>query len=120
MRTGQHLRAQQSSDALTARAHETLGVQGYREQAAIVQASLEVLVAKCAARRESLVCEGVLLSPACLHSLMARHPGVMPFLVHIRNEGKHRDRFAVRPTPSPGALTLRARSCAGRCACDLP
>ena len=72
-------------------------LQGYQAQAGLVQSSLEALVASCAARQESLVCEGVLLSPACLKALVARHPTVLPFLIHIRNEAKHRERFAVRP-----------------------
>ena len=90
-------------------------VQGYRAQAGIVQSSLEALVASCAARQESLVCEGVLLSPACLQALMACQPGVMPFLIHIRNEAKHRERFAVRVS-SPLAAGCPG---AGPACCDV-
>ena len=74
-------------------------VQGYGAQASLVQSSLEAVIAACAARRESMLMEGVLLSPACLHSMLANHPGMMPFLVYIRSEAKHRERFAVRTLP---------------------
>lgn len=35
--------------------------------------------------------------------LMQRHPSVVPFLVHISNEAKHMERFAVRSK----VMTLR-------------
>lgn len=35
--------------------------------------------------------------------LMARHPSAVPFLVHISNESKHMERFAVRSK----VMTLR-------------
>lgn len=35
--------------------------------------------------------------------MMQRHPSVVPFLVHISNEAKHMERFAVRSK----VMTLR-------------
>ena len=59
--------------------------------------SLDRLIGVYAARGESLVVEGVHLSlNVVLRQLMPRHPGVLPFLIHISNEAKHRERFAVR------------------------
>ena len=40
--------------------------------------------------------EGVHLSLHAVARLMAAHPSFVPFLVHISNEAKHRERFAVR------------------------
>ena len=59
--------------------------------------TLERLVAGCEARRESLVVEGVHLSLNFVVRLMQRHPSIIPFLIFISNEAKHRERFAARP-----------------------
>ena len=48
--------------------------------------------------------EGVHLSLNFVVKLMQRHPTIVPFLVHISNEAKHMERFAVRAR----AMTLRA------------
>ena len=70
--------------------------------------TLERLVAGCEARRESLVVEGVHLSLNFVVRLMQRHPSIIPFLIYISNEAKHRERFAARPhlcgSPSVCAL----------------
>ena len=47
-------------------------------------------------RHESLVVEGVHLNLSFIAELMRRHPNVVPFLVYISNEAKHKERFAVR------------------------
>lgn len=57
--------------------------------------SLDRLISSCAARHESLVCEGVHLSLNFVVQLMRRHPTVVPFLIYISNEDKHKERFAV-------------------------
>ncbi|KAK9866636.1 hypothetical protein WJX84_003345 [Apatococcus fuscideae] len=85
---------------------KTKAVKGYKAQAAMVVGALDQLVGRCEARRESLVCEGVHLSIKHVVALMQRHPTIVPFLVHISNEAKHRERFAVRAkymTLEPGA-----------------
>ena len=71
--------------------------QGYKAQSGRVVETLERLVAGCEARRESLVVEGVHLSLNFVVRLMQRHPSIIPFLIHISNETKHRERFAARP-----------------------
>lgn len=58
--------------------------------------SLDKLIGACEARRESMVVEGVHLSLNSVVRLMQRHPSIVPFLIHISNEDKHRERFAVR------------------------
>lgn len=70
-------------------------VQGYRAQSSMILDSLEALLASCASRGESLVIEGVLLSTDNILALMSRHHNIIPFLIHISNEAKHRERFAV-------------------------
>ena len=57
--------------------------------------SLDRLISSCAARHESLVCEGVHLSLNFVVQLMQRHPTIVPFLIYISNEDKHKERFAV-------------------------
>ena len=57
--------------------------------------SLDRLISSCAARHESLVCEGVHLSLNFVVQLMRRHPTIVPFLIYISNEDKHKERFAV-------------------------
>ena len=57
--------------------------------------SLERLIRNCAARHESLVCEGVHMSLNFVVQLMKRNPTVVPFLIYISNADKHKERFAV-------------------------
>ena len=61
----------------------------------MVMESLNRLIGSCAARHESLVCEGVHLSLNFVVQLMQRHPSIVPFLIYISNEDKHKERFAV-------------------------
>ena len=58
---------------------------------------VEKLISVCEARNESMVMEGVHLSINAVVRIMAKHPCVLPFLVYISNEAKHRERFAVWP-----------------------
>ncbi|DBA96183.1 TPA: hypothetical protein ACH3X1_015661 [Trebouxia sp. C0004] len=71
-------------------------VKGYKAQSEMVMESLDRLISSCAARHESLVCEGVHLSLNFVVQLMQRHPTIVPFLIYISNEDKHKERFAVR------------------------
>ncbi|DBB15856.1 TPA: hypothetical protein ACH3X3_004049 [Trebouxia sp. C0006] len=71
-------------------------VKGYKAQSEMVMESLDRLISSCAARHESLVCEGVHLSLNFVVQLMRRHPTIVPFLIYISNEDKHKERFAVR------------------------
>ena len=61
----------------------------------MVLESLDKLIGTCEARSESMVVEGVHLSLNAVMRLMQKHPSIVPFLVHISNEAKHRERFAV-------------------------
>ena len=75
--------------------------------------SLDRLISSCEARHESLVCEGVHLSLGFVVQLMQRHPSIVPFLIYISNEDKHKERFAVRgPACSGRPLLLLDQSCA--------
>ena len=86
-------------------------LQGYKAQSEMVIDSLKRLIRNCAARHESLVCEGVHLSLNFVVQLMQRNPTVVPFLIYISNEDKHKERFAVRDTsafcPPVAACCLR-------------
>jgi hypothetical protein len=61
-----------------------------------VLTQLEPLLAEFEERGESAIVEGVHLSLNLVVPLLERHPAVVPFLVTISNETKHRERFAVR------------------------
>jgi 2-phosphoglycerate kinase len=78
-------------------------VDGYLIQAEAVMSHVDKLIAAAESRKESLVVEGVHLSPAFATQLMRKRSSVVPFLVHISNEAKHLERFAVRAK----AMTLR-------------
>lgn len=70
-------------------------LQGYKAQSEMVLESLDRLIGACEGRRESMVVEGVHLSLNAVIRLMQKHASIVPFLVHISNEAKHRERFAV-------------------------
>ncbi len=78
--------------------------QGYKAQSEMVMESLDRLISSCAARHESLVCEGVHLSLNFVVQLMQRHPTIVPFLIYISNEDKHKERFAVSTLCHPLSL----------------
>ncbi|CAL8470947.1 g10489 [Coccomyxa elongata] len=71
-------------------------IQGYKAQSEMVLENLDKLIGAYEGRKESLVVEGVHLSLNSVVRLMQRHPSILPFLIHISNEAKHRERFAVR------------------------
>ena len=94
-------------------------VQGYKAQSEMVMESLDRLISSCAARHESLVCEGVHLSLNFVVQLMQRHPSIVPFLIYISNEDKHKERFAVRLSV---CLSVSLSVCLSVCClsvCDL-
>ena len=87
-------------------------IRGYEAQAALVQPAVERIVAAAAARGESVVVEGAHVgipfavalcsgsnpspNPSTPDGSPRLHPCACPFLVHISNEQKHAERFAVR------------------------
>ena len=91
--------------------------QGYKAQSEMVLESLDRLIGACEGRRESMVVEGVHLSLNAVVRLMGRHPSIVPFLVHISNEAKHRERFAVRAglTSRVSAASARQQTAAQPC-----
>jgi hypothetical protein len=79
----------------------------------MVLESLDSLIRACEERKESLVVEGVHLSLNAVVRLMRRHPSIVPFLIHISNEAKHRERFAVRSwAPLPPACSIGSAAAA--------
>ena len=85
------------------RAQRVRAMRGYLAQCEAVMAHVGRLVSGALAERRSLVVEGVHLGPQLVAGLVASCPCVVPFLVHISNEAKHLERFAVRAK----TMTLR-------------
>ena len=71
-------------------------VVGFQQQAAAVQQRLESILEDFYNRGESIVVEGVHLTPDFLTAMVKRFDNCVPFLIYISNENKHRERFAVR------------------------
>jgi 2-phosphoglycerate kinase len=80
-------------------------LEGYEAQAKLVFEKLEGIISKCESRRESLLVEGVHLTPDLVAGLMQRHPTCIPFVIYINNDAKHKERFAIRAK----YMTLDAR-----------
>lgn len=75
---------------------KTMAVQGYKAQSEMVIDSLDRLITSWEQKCESVIVEGVHLSLNFVMGLMKKHPSIIPFMVHIANEEKHLERFAVR------------------------
>ena len=79
----------------------------YLEQSDVVMKHVERLVKAYEARKESIIIEGVHATPEFAARLATKNQtctsSVLPFLVHISNEMKHLERFAVRAK----AMSLR-------------
>ena len=77
---------------------------GHHQQSLHVCAHLHSLIASLIASRISAIIEGAHLLPAFLSYLIATLSSsrtlVLPFLIYISNETKHRERFALRSHPS--------------------
>ncbi|XP_039137705.1 P-loop NTPase domain-containing protein LPA1-like isoform X2 [Dioscorea cayenensis subsp. rotundata] len=73
-----------------------MAIEGFKAQSEMVIDSLDRLITAWEERKESAVVEGVHLSLNFVMGLMKKHPSIIPFMVHITNEGKHMERFAVR------------------------
>ena len=83
-------------------------LRGYKAQAALLQEAIERVVCSHEAKQVSLIMEGVHLDVRFIMALLSRHPAVVPFLIYISNEQKHRERFAVRSQHMTSAATLTA------------
>jgi hypothetical protein len=71
-------------------------VKGYKVQSELVLKHLEPLLVDLLSQGKSAIVEGVHLSLNHVARLVTRHRSVVPFLITISNEAKHRERFAVR------------------------
>jgi 2-phosphoglycerate kinase len=69
---------------------------GYKSQCEKVHTKLEEVIRLYSERNESLVVEGVHLTVRFMKQLCAKYPSCIPFVVYIKNEEKHKERFAVR------------------------
>ncbi|CDW78661.1 UNKNOWN [Stylonychia lemnae] len=69
---------------------------GYKEQCHLVQQELEKIIDDYQKRNESLVVEGVHLTVRFIIQTMKKYPSCIPFVLCIKNEEKHKERFAVR------------------------
>ena len=76
--------------------HKQRVLRGYKAQAALLQQSIEDVVATHERQNVSIIMEGVHLDVRFIMRLLSRHATVIPFLIYISNEQKHRERFAVR------------------------
>lgn len=61
-----------------------------------MQAELEKVIEDYQLRNESLVVEGVHLTVRFMTQMMKKYPSCIPFVLCIKNEKKHKERFAVR------------------------
>lgn len=78
------------------RLHKRKVIRGYMLQSLPVLDSLENILTSFERRNRSLIVEGVHLSMDVIVKIMKKHPGIIPFLIHISNEKKHMERFAIR------------------------
>jgi 2-phosphoglycerate kinase len=62
----------------------------------VVYQKLEVVIESYVDQKKSIVIEGVHLSADVMKKLMKRFEEVLSFIVIIRSDSKHRERFAVR------------------------
>mmetsp|Transcript_4868 Transcript_4868/g.17649 ORF Transcript_4868/g.17649 Transcript_4868/m.17649 type:complete len:508 (-) Transcript_4868:1092-2615(-) len=86
---GQHLdNSFQSDHART--------LHGYKAQSEMVVDWMDSVISACERRKESLIVEGVHLNIRFVMRLYEKHPTMLPFLIYIENEAKHKERFAVR------------------------
>lgn len=71
-------------------------LKGYQLQSALIQEKIEGLIEQFNEKKESIVIEGVHLTPDFLKKIAKKYDNCVPFLIYISNESKHRERFAVR------------------------
>jgi 2-phosphoglycerate kinase len=69
---------------------------GYKDQCSKVLAELEKIIDDFHNRNESLVVEGVHLTVRFMTTMMKKYNSCIPFIMCIKNEEKHKERFAVR------------------------
>ncbi|KAL9643685.1 hypothetical protein ABK040_016136 [Willaertia magna] len=76
---------------------EELAVEGFRRQCKLVIDQLEKIIEQSIERNEALVVEGVHLLTDFIVELMKKHPNcILPYIIYISNQQKHKERFAIR------------------------
>jgi len=71
-------------------------LRGYEAQSILLFDKLEHLISHHEQLGESIIIEGVHLKTDLIADLMKRHPTIIPFMIHISNQAKHKERFAIR------------------------
>lgn len=71
-------------------------MKGYQMQSGLIQEKIESLIEQFNEKKESIVIEGVHLTPDFMKKIARKHDNCVPFLIFISNESKHKERFAVR------------------------
>lgn len=69
---------------------------GFHQQCQYVHPHLMNVIDKLVGQNDNVVIEGVHLTVDFLMSVMKKYPFCIPFVVHIKNKEKHKERFAVR------------------------
>jgi 2-phosphoglycerate kinase len=69
---------------------------GFQQQCQYVHPHLMNVIDKLVGQNDNVVIEGVHLTVDFLTSVMKKYPFCIPFVVHIKNKEKHKERFAVR------------------------
>lgn len=62
----------------------------------MVQLRLEHVMANFDQKMDSMIIEGVHLTPLFMMKVMKKYKRVLPFAICIKKESKHKERFAVR------------------------
>ena len=69
---------------------------GFKQQCQYVHSHLMKVIDVLIAQNDNVVIEGVHLTIDFLMSVMKKYPFCIPFVIHIKNKEKHKERFAVR------------------------
>ncbi|KAG0491689.1 hypothetical protein HPP92_004730 [Vanilla planifolia] len=73
-----------------------MAIEGFKAQSEMVIDGLDRLITAWEDQKQSVIVEGVHLSLNFVMGLMKKHPSIIPFMIYITNEEKHKERFAVR------------------------
>lgn len=71
-------------------------LKGYLAQSELVGTQLMTVIASFVKSRASLIVEGVHLSIDLMMKIVQQFPNIVPFLIYIKKEDFHKQRFAVR------------------------
>ncbi|CAD8112601.1 unnamed protein product [Paramecium primaurelia] len=71
-------------------------IKGYKAQCELVQQRLEHVINTFDEKMDSIIIEGVHLTPIFMMKIMKKYKRVLPFAICIKKESKHKERFAVR------------------------